>query len=181
MSVLLALALLLPPTQDASSVTPFVGKTIVASEVVIEGILTNDATVRELVETRTGEPLEMAEVRETIAHLFSLGRYQDIQVEAFAEGTGVRVRYNLVPIHSVQRVEFRGDLGLSEGTLRGAMTERFGPTPSAGRATEVAQLLQQVYNERGYLTAAVRPIVEVQHNPDRTILTFEINAGPAAR
>lgn len=166
--------------QDPSAVSRFVGKPIVAAEVVVEGFRTDDATVRELIETRAGETLAMAEVRETIAHLFSLGRYQDIQVEAFAEGNGIRLRYNLVPIHSVQRVELRGQLGLPSGTLRRAMTERFGPTPSATRATEVATRLQEVYNERGYLGAAVRPVVEVLHDPDRTILTFEINSGPVA-
>ena len=49
----------------------------------------------------------MAEVRETIAHLFSLGRFQDIQVEAFDADGGVRLRFNLEPIHPVQKVEFR--------------------------------------------------------------------------
>ena len=167
--------------QESSAVSRFVGKPIVATEVVVESFRTDDAMVRDLIETRAGEMLSMADVRETIAHLFSLGRYQDIQVEAFAEGNGIRVRYNLIPIHSVQRVRFRGELGLSEGTLRNAVTERFGPTPSANRATEVAQRLQEVYNERGYLAAAVRPVVEVVHDPDQTILTFEINSGPVAR
>ncbi len=189
MTFLLAIALLACPAeapearrrQDPSAVSRFVGKPIVEAEVVVEGFRTSEATVRELIETRAGEMLSMADVRETIAHLFSLGRYQDIQVEAFAEGAGIRLRYNLIPIHSVQRVQFRGELGLSEGTLRRAMTERFGSTPSASRATEVAQRLQEVYNERGYLAAAVRPVVEVMHDPDRTILTFEINSGPVAR
>jgi outer membrane protein assembly complex protein YaeT len=167
--------------QEAGSVASLVGRQIVATEAVVEGFRTEDAAIRDLIETRAGEALAMAEVRETIAHLFSLGRYQDIQVEAFPEGDGIRLRYNLIPIHHVQRVEFRGQLGLSSGTLRQAMTERFGATPSAARATEVAQRLQEVYNGRGYLGAAVRPVVEIMHDPDRTILAFEINAGPAAR
>src|SRR5687767_1356671 len=149
MTFLLALLLL----GGAQGISSYVGKPIVAAEVVVEGFRTEDATVRSLIETTAGETLAMAEVRETIAHLFSLGRYQDIQVEAFAEGNGILVRYNLIPIHSVQRVELRGDLGLASGTLRDAITERFGPTPSATRATEVAQRLQEVYNERGYLNA----------------------------
>ena len=177
MAFLLALLLL----GGGQGVSSFVGKQIVAAEVVVEGFRTEDATVRALIETTAGEPLAMAEVRETIAHLFSLGRYQDIQVEAFAEGEGIRVRYNLVPIHSVQRVEFRGRLELSSGTLRDAITERFGVTPSATRAIEVAQRLQEVYNERGYLGAAIRPVVEVLHDPDRTVLAFEIEPGPVAR
>src|SRR5687768_792651 len=171
MGVLLALTLIASVAQPPD-ISSLVGRTITATELVLEGSPEGTEQVREFVETTPGKPLAMAEVRETIAHLFSLGRYQDIQVEAFAEGNGIRVRYNLVPIHSVQRVEFRGELGLSSGTLRDAITERFGPTPSATRATEVAQRLQEVYNERGYLNAAIRPVVEVLHDPDRTILAF---------
>src|SRR5688572_3485382 len=167
----------LPTAQIAT----LVGRTITATELVLEGSQEGTEEVREFVETTPGKSLSMAEVRETIAHLFSLGRYQDIHVEAFAEGTGVRLRYNLVPVHAVERVEFRGDVGLSTGILRSAITERFGATPSATRGYEVAQRLQEVYNERGYLNAAIRPIVETRHDPDRTILAFEINAGPVAR
>lgn len=169
------------PQAQPSPASLFVGKTIVAAEIYVEGEPSTDATARELIETRPGEPLAMADVRETIAHLFSLGRYQDISVEAFDAPGGVRVRFNLEPIHSVEKVEFEGDLEISAGTLRNAITDRFGATPSVTRATEVAYFLQEVYNERGYLNAAIRPTVRVLHDPDRSILTFEVNAGPAAR
>ena len=46
---------------------------------------------------------------------------------------------------------------------------------------DVAQLLQEVYNERGYLNAAIRPSVRELHDPDRSILMFEVTAGPVAR
>jgi outer membrane protein insertion porin family len=170
-----------PAQPSPSSAAQFIGKPVVAAEVVVEGAPTTDAAIRDLIETRPGEALSMADVRETISHLFSLGRYQDIQVEAFDVPGGVRLRFNLEPIHSVQRIEFSGRLGLSEGTLRGAVTERFGPTPSVGRASEVAQHLQQIYNERGYLSAAIRPTVQVLHDPDRTIVTFEVTPGPVSR
>ncbi len=70
---------------------------------------------------------------------------------------------------------------MSEGTLRNAITDRFGATPAIGRAADVAQLLQEVYNERGYLNAAIRPSVRELHDPDRSILMFEVNAGPVAQ
>ncbi len=83
-------------------------------------------------------------MRETIAHLMSLNRFEDVQ--AFQEPVpgGVRLRYVLVPIHPVDRVEFRGTLGLPEGDLRRVVTERFGAAPSAARAEEAAQVLRQV-------------------------------------
>ena len=94
-----------------------------------------------LVETRAGEPLVMSEVRESITHVFGLGRFQDVQVEAIAAPGGVALRYNLVPLHPVQRVDFRGvpSLGLSEGLLRSTVTARFGASPLVGRAPEAAR------------------------------------------
>ena len=91
----------------------------------------------------------MAEVRETITHLYSLGRFEDVRVEAAATPDGgVALRYVVDPIHTVTRVEFRGQLGLSEGTLRSRMVDRFGQTPPASRATDVAAALVQLYQER---------------------------------
>ena len=74
----------------------------------------------------------MTAVRESITHLFGLGRFQDVRVEALDAPGGVLLRYDLVPLHSVQRVDFRGTLGLSEGLLRRTMTNRFGAV-AAGR------------------------------------------------
>ena len=48
---------------------------------------------------------------------------------------------------------FKGALGLSEGTLRGRMIERFGETPPLARAADVAAGLEELYRERGYLRA----------------------------
>ena len=54
----------------------------------------------------------MPQVRESIVHLYSLGRYQDVQVEAAAAPAGgVLVTFNLIPMHNVNRIEFAGTLG----------------------------------------------------------------------
>ncbi len=62
----------------------------------------------------------MAQVRESITHIFGLGRFQDVQVDALAAPGGVSLRYNLVPLHNVQRVDFRGQpsLALSRALVR---------------------------------------------------------------
>ena len=142
----------------------------------------DDAVLRELVETRAGEPLSLEAVRESIGHLFSLGRYQDVQVEAVeAPGGAVALHYNLVPIRAVERVDFSGRLGLSERRLRRALEERFGRTPQLGRAAEAARLLERLYQDHGYSRASVRPAAIELEDPDRTVLTFTVDAGPQAR
>ena len=52
----------------------------------------------------------MADVRETLAHLFGLGRYQDVQVDAALTGDGVVLTYRLVPVQRVRRIAFEGSL-----------------------------------------------------------------------
>ena len=158
----------------------YVDHPVASVTIAIEGRATTDPALMEVVQTHTGAPLKMADVRETIDHLYSLGRFEDVQVEAEAAANGaVALRYLLSPIHTVTRVVFKGELGLSEGTLRGRMVERFGETPPLARAAEVAPALEELYRERGYLRATVRvapPIVE--HDPDRATLVFEVTAGP---
>ena len=109
-----------------------------------------------LIETAVGRPLSMREVRETIAHLVNLNLFDDVQVLSEPSGGGgVRLIYRLVPMHPVDRVEFRGMLGLPEGDLRRAVDDRFGEIPRAAQAESVAALLRTLYRERGYPTATV--------------------------
>jgi outer membrane protein insertion porin family len=183
----LFLTALLAVTASLSAQEPsasrFIGQPIREVTLVIEGQLSTEPGLLDLVETRQGRPLSMADVRETIAHFASLGRFEDVVVDAeAAPGGGVNLRYSLEPVHGVSRVDFRGTLGVSEGTLRQWLIDRFGATPSLGRASEIAATLQEMFVDNGFPKATVHaapPVVE--HNPDRTILVFDVNAGPEAR
>lgn len=188
MGILLAVALMVAAQSPApapaaplpSAAAAYAGRTIVRIDVAIEGQVTEDAMLRDLIETRVGTPLSMAAVRETIAHLYSLGRFQEISVDATALDAGVALRYDVVPVHSVQRIAFTGNLGLSASDLRRAVTTRFGPAPPATRASAVAEMLQGYYFDRGYLAAAIRPVLREVHDPEGTILTFQVEAGARA-
>jgi outer membrane protein assembly factor BamA len=145
-----------------------------------EGRPVTERLVLGLISTTAGKPLSMREVRETLTHLTSLNRYEDIRVLEEPAAGGIRLRYVLVPLHPVDRVEFRGSLGLSESELRSFVNERFGIAPSAGRAQEVADGLRAMYGERGYPAAQVLPGIEETHAPDRATLAFQIQSGPRA-
>ena len=81
--------------------------------------------------------------------------------------TASRLRYQLVPVHSVERIEFTGNLGLDASRRCAARWSiAFSATPPAARAANVAEMLQSFYFDRGYLAAAIRPVVEVRHDPD---------------
>jgi outer membrane protein assembly complex protein YaeT len=152
--------------------------TVVAVDVQQEGEPITDPLVFSLLQTRPGMPLSIAYVRESITHLISLTRYEDVQVYEEPVSGGVRIRYQLVPAHLVDRLEFRGTLGIPETTLRRAVVQRFGNAPVASRADEVARMLQGAYKERGYVEATVTPRIEITHKPDRASMVLDINAGP---
>ncbi|MDA1183828.1 MAG: BamA/TamA family outer membrane protein [Acidobacteria bacterium] len=146
-----------------------------------EGRFVEDPAIGGLIETMVGEPLSMRSVRETLAHLTSLNRFEDVQVFQETAGAGIRLRYVLFPLHPVDRIEFRGELGLSEGELRQTVTDRFGAAPAADRAGLVAEAIVAFYRDRGHASAQVVPRIEATHDPDRATMVFEIQAGRQAR
>jgi len=160
----------------AAAQTP--APSVVAVEVQQEGEPVKDPLVLSLLQTRPGMPLSIADVRESITHLISLTRYEDVQVYQDPVPGGVRLRYVLVPVHTVDRLELRGTLGIPEDTLRRIVVQRFGNAPVASRAEEVARALQTVFRERGFVQATITPRIEITHKPDRATMVLDINAGP---
>ena len=163
-------------TPDAFAQLP-IGETIVEVVLEQEGRPVDDALVSGLIETRTGAPLSVAEVRESIDHLINLQRFEDVQVTAERVAGGVRLKYVLMPAHPVDRVEFTGTPGVREGVLRDIVEDRFGETPQANRAEEVAEALRLAYRDRGYPNARVIPRIEQTHNPDRATMILQLDAG----
>src|ERR1043165_4934933 len=74
---------------QAPAPTSFVGQRIVEVQMVSEERPIEDPTVRALIETHVGDALSMTHVRESITHIFGLGRFQDVQVNALAAAGGV--------------------------------------------------------------------------------------------
>src|SRR5688572_12554824 len=165
-----------PPPAEAQ-----VGQPIVELQLDQEGRVVNEPDVLRLIETRVGDTLSVRSVRETIAHLMALGRYEDVQVLSEPSGSGVRVKYVLLPRHPIDRIEFAGSVELSEDDLRRLITDRFGSSPSTNRLNEVTETLRLEYRRRGYPAAKLTPRLATTHDPDRSTLIIEVNPGPRAR
>jgi outer membrane protein assembly factor BamA len=164
----------------ATAASAQIGQVITDVRLEQEGRTLVEPTLAALVETRVGEPLSMRDVRETTAHLMSLGRFEDVQTLVEATAAGVRLRYVLVPLHPVDRIELRGNLGLAESQLRRLVQERFGRAPVAARQTEIADMLRANYRRRGFPSARVATRIEETHDPDRAALVLDIDAGSQA-
>lgn len=182
-TALVLLVALAVPRVARADVADYLGRPVVSVTLRSEGRVVTEARVLSLVETPVGQPLDMHAVRESMTHLFSLGAYADVRVSATLADGGVLLVYDLVPLHPVEDLVFNGAQGpgIDDGRLRQLLVERFGRSPRSTRAPAMAQLVEEVLRDAGYLRARVTPRLDVQPEATRTVLLFDVRPGTRAR
>ena len=138
--LLALLALLVPAAaRRRADVADYLGRPV--ASVAVEVRRARASPIRALLgarsRRRSGQPLTMRAVRESVTHLFSLARYEDVRVHADAGGAGVTLVYELVPLHPVTSIaihRYRTCRASTKAAAASCSTERFGPAPRAGRA-----------------------------------------------
>ncbi|OFW17578.1 MAG: hypothetical protein A3F69_02090 [Acidobacteria bacterium RIFCSPLOWO2_12_FULL_66_10] len=162
-----------------AEIVDYLGKPVGTVRLLVENRETAEPALMEVVETVVGQPLSMALVRESIVHLFSLGRFEDVRVDAALDRGRVALRYELTPVHSVTRIRFEGSgaADIDTGELRRSLTDRYGGSPALGRVADMTRLITEALRERGYLHPAVTSRAEIEHAPERATLVFSIESG----
>jgi len=175
-AAVVAMLLLAASTTRAAEVADLVGRPVVEVRLFRGGQEIRDPATLDLVETRTGQPLSMRQVRESLSHLLiSLGEFAD--VSATADPAGVVLRYDLIPLQAAVDVEVRGSLGRSRQALLDLIARRFGRTVRPDQIPDAVTFLEELYRESGRYAARITP----DTGPAGNRLVFEIDQGPAAR
>ena len=175
-AAVVAMLLLAASTTRAAEVADLVGRPVVEVRLFRGGQEIRDPATLDLVETRTGQPLSMRQVRESLGHLLiSLGEFAD--VSATADPAGVVLRYDLIPLQAAVDVEVRGSLGRSRQALLDLIARRFGRTVRPDQIPDAVTFLEELYRESGRYAARITP----DTGPAANRLVFEVDQGPAAR
>jgi outer membrane protein assembly complex protein YaeT len=165
-----------------ADVSDYVGRNVASVRLEAEGRTLSDGRLLELVQTRAGRPLSMLEVRETVAHLFGLGRFENIRVHADAAGGSVALRYELAPLHPIGDIVFVSlPSDVSDDDVRRAVDERFGGAPDSRRLSDAVGVVENMLRDRGYLRPSVESRLDVQHDSEQATLTFLIRPGSRTR
>jgi outer membrane protein assembly complex protein YaeT len=173
LSALQALAL-------AAPIEEYLNQPIGSVRLLQYGVPLDDEALVGLVQTRVGQPLTILAVRETLTHLYGLGRFEGVRVLAARGERGVDVTYELVPRRAVEELIFRGSLGLAEDRLRTTIVDRFGAAPGAGRAAEMTEVLNGLYRDYGYRQARIQVRIDAAQAAERSAMVIAIESGPRA-
>ncbi len=173
--VLLALA----PARDARAQgqDSVAGQTVVGVEFEVEG-QGGPESLAALSAVQIGEPLDLDDVRTTIARLDGLGLYDQISARALPVPGGVVVAFALEPRHPVTALQITGNTGIPAAELERQLRQRYGGVPTTARVSAVESTVEQLLEDEGYLSPQVASRTELQHGPDAATLVLEVDAGP---
>ena len=176
----LVAALVVIAVPARAEVSDYVGQPIASVRLMLDGRETTEAALTRVVVLHAGQPLSMRDVRESVLHLFAMGRFDDVRVDATRQGPGVAVRIDLTAVRPVSAIDFSGGMhepGVSEDQLRRVVTDRAGLTPPLARVDELSRLVEAALRTRGYLHAKVTGRPETKVASNRTTLVFVVEPG----
>lgn len=184
-ALVLALAAAVPAAaQDPTDA--FFGQNVVDVRLEIEGRagvpVAGEASLRDLLDVRPGQPLRREDVRSSMDHLFALGRYEDIRPVVTSAPAGVSVLFRLVPRYPIDRVDVAIDGGaVSRSALASELRQRFvGRQPGLVRTELVEDFVHRYLNDDGYLNPVVTASTVAAPDDDASTLVVKVQPGALA-
>jgi outer membrane protein insertion porin family len=133
-------------------------------------------SVLQSVQTRPGQPLDLAQISDDIGRVFELGYFRDIRVDAtVTDDDELVVSFIVEEKPAISEIGFVGNEELDDEELEEVIDlERFGIL-DVSRVQQNAQKLRELYAEEGYFLAEVDyEISEVEDRPDLAVITYRI-------
>lgn len=164
-----------------SAIDPFIGRTVAEVRVTLGSAAEPDPALRSLVQIRAGAPLDVVDVLATVENLGRLPRFEDVRVTAAAGPSGVVVTVVLEPRHPINRIEFRGETGLTPAELERRVRGQFGGLPPASaNLRSIEQTVERYLTDEGFLGARAEAETITTRDSDRATLAIDVVAGPRA-
>ena len=157
------------PSDTVVSVT-VVGTTTVDAELVKRGF-----------RLLAGMKYSVDAVRNGIRQLYNLGYFSDVAVEGERVPGGVAITLRVVENPRVGALEFSGLDHLDDEDLTKALGPVTGKMADDHLLSKVERSVRQVYAEKGYTRATVKPRFLPGDSDNRRILLVEVNEGPKVR
>jgi outer membrane protein insertion porin family len=135
-----------------------------------------EGAVKAKISQKLGEPVSQEKTNEDIKSIFTMGYFEDVQVEIEAFEGGVKLIYIVKEKPTIIRVEFQGNKKLEDAKLK----EKIAITPGSIADTVLIQdnaiKIGKFYEEEGYWLTNVVPVVK-KISENEVSLTYQIDEG----
>ena len=134
------------------------------------------AELNGIIPVKTGQPYRAFDVRNAIERLYATGRYQDIQADARAEGSGVVLTFITKNSWFIGHVTATGDFAEppSIGQIVNASRLQLGDPFDEAAIVPAVENIQKLLVGNGYFAAAVTPGITYDSLHQEANITFEI-------
>src|SRR5512145_1974274 len=129
---------------------------------------------------KPGDPYTPENVRGQIRILYETGYFEDVQVETESTPQGIALTFIVQEKPFITEIVFDGNEELSDDKLKEKITIKSQAFLDQQQAKESAEKIRLAYQEDGYFSAQVIPIVQTL-DEDRKRLTFFIKEGEKAK
>ncbi|HET7909952.1 MAG TPA: outer membrane protein assembly factor BamA, partial [Nitrospira sp.] len=129
---------------------------------------------------KPGDPYTPDNVRGQIKILYETGYFEDVQVETESTPEGIALTFVVQEKPFITEIVFDGNEELSDDKLKEKITIKSQAFLDQQQAKESAEKIRLAYQEDGFFSAQVIPIVQTL-DEDRKRLTFFIKEGEKAK
>lgn len=168
--------LLAQPPPSAADVR---GQQVIAIEVYVDGALSGETALMQLLDVAIGRPLDPSQVRSSIEHLVHLRRFSTVDILAEPVTGGATVRVELTSAQRIGDVRVEGALRPFAGDIERAVRERLGSGALSSQAAEAVSVVQDSLGARGYLRPQLATRLDA--TPRRAVVTLVLSGDPGPR
>ncbi|MDE3017901.1 MAG: outer membrane protein assembly factor BamA [Nitrospirota bacterium] len=129
---------------------------------------------------KPGDPYTAESIRSQIRLIYEMGFFEDVQIETERVIGGVALTFVVREKPFITEIVFDGNQALSDEKLQEKTTIRSQSFLDQQQAKESAEKIRLAYQEDGYYSAQVIPIVQTL-DEDRKRLTFYVKEGDRAK
>lgn len=132
------------------------------------------AAVLERIQSKVGSAMNPELVRQDIRSIFSLGYFEDIQVDEEPSASGIKLIFRLREKPIVRKIEFEGLDSIEKEDTKELVKIKEFEVLDMGKVNESVEKLIQKYEEKGFYLADVRSEIERDTEKNEASVVFKI-------
>ena len=161
----------------ATDISGYLGESGVVASIAPQGNKRIDSgAILRKISTKPGDPYDQAALRTDLKSIYSMGYFNDVQIDVSDSGSGKAVIFRVVEKPIIKSVLFEGIEELKEDDVKDAanIKERFILNPL--KITKAEEAIRQLYKTKGFYNSNVTSKISYPDD-EGAVIRFSINEG----